>query len=265
MTKILILLLLTTSFVFGQEVKYHSPSTDLENSQSYYLFGDNVKFRKSPNTKSEVLELLKIGTEVQVLKQTVNTLIYNGIESPFYQVKFNNQIGYILGGLLSLEKKESNNFQFLFSFKRENENYSLITRMVNEKKQITEVITPLNTTYFSIDIQNNKGIKEIDNILFINYLAEACGVDGGGIYYFQSKNKLKKVLEIAQISEAGLFWVSEELIFPEDEDGVKGKIVYKKEIGNYKDDRTNWVEVNTTSRELEWKDGDFFPKPKPEN
>ncbi len=265
MKKIVIILLLITSFVFGQEIKYHTPYTDLKSGEYYYLFGDNVKFRKLPDTKSDVLELLKIGTEIQVLKKSEETLKYNGIESYFYQVKYKNQIGYILGGLISLEKKERGNSKFLFTYKKDQDRYSIITRHINEKSEITEAITQLTTNDFSIELYSNKGIDGIDNILFINYLAEACGVDGGGIYFFQLNDKLKKVFEISQVSDAGVYWLSEDLIFPEDKDGVKGKIVYQKELGNYKDETTNWTEINKVNRELEWKDGEILPKLESEN
>ena len=260
MERIFILLLLITGVVFGQNIKYHNPYADFNNGEYYYLFGDNVKFRNLPDLKSEVLELLKIGTEVQVLEKSGETIEYNGIESPFYKVKYKNHVGYILGGLLSLEKKEVDSSKFFFAYKKDGEKYSIITRHLNEEFEINETITQLTTNDFSIELHNNKGLDGVDHILFINYLAEACGVDGGGIYYFQVKDELKKVFEISQVSDAGVYWFSEDLIFPEDKNGIKGKIVYQKEIGNYKDEATNWTEVKKISCEMEWKDGQILPK-----
>lgn len=54
--------------------------------------------------------------------------------------------------------------------------------------------------------------------------------------------------------------MSENLILPTDEKGIKGKIVYEKELGDYKDEETNWFEIIKVSRELEWKDGEILPK-----
>ena len=59
--------------------------------------------------------------------------------------------------------------------------------------------------------------------------------------------------------------MSENLIFPSDEKGIKGKIVYEKELGEYKDEETNWFEITKVSRELEWEDGEILPKLEPEN
>lgn len=57
-----------------------------------------------------------------------------------------------------------------------------------------------------------------------------------------------------------MYWLLEDLIFPTDTDGVKGKIVYQKELGSCKDEGTNWVEINKISRELEWKNSEILPK-----
>lgn len=265
MNKLIIILLFTSSIVFSQETNYHHPDLDLKNGEYYYLFGSDVKFRKLPDTDSEVIQLLQIGTKIQIIDKSNETKNYNGIESPFYKVKFNNEVGYILGGLISLEKLEKNNSKYLFAYKKDEENYSVIIRYLNENMELKETASELRTVEFSIDLFDNKGIEGVKNILFINYLAEACGVDGGGIYYFQLGNDLKKVFEITQVSEAGIYWLMEDLIFPTDEKGIKGKILYKKELGNYKDEETNWVEINQISRELEWKNGEISPKLETEN
>lgn len=73
-------------------------------------------------------------------------------------------------------------------------------------------------------------------------------------------NDLKKVFEITQVVDGGVYWFNEELIFPTDENGVKNKIVYIKEYGEYFDEDTNWYETKKVSRELEWKNGEISPK-----
>lgn len=59
--------------------------------------------------------------------------------------------------------------------------------------------------------------------------------------------------------------VRRKINFPISKDGVKGKIVYQKEIGNYREEETNWVEIKKMSRELEWKNGELIPKLETEN
>jgi len=260
MRKLIILLLFATGFSYAQETVYHNPRIDLKNGEYYYLFGNDVKFRKLPNTNSEVIELLKIGTEIEIIDKSQETLVYNGIESPFYKVKFKNEIGYILGGLISIEKREINNSQYFFAFKKIQDNYSLIIRHLTKNSELKEIESELETHEFSVELYNNRGIEGIENVLFINYIAEACGIDGGGIYFFRTKNEIKKVFEIEEISDGGIYWFSETLIFPNDKKGVSGKIVYKKEAGVYEDEETNWIEITKTSRELKWENEKIVPK-----
>jgi len=126
--------------------------------------------------------------------------------------------------------------------------------------ELKEIESELTTAEFSIDLFNNRGIAGVENVLFINYLAEACGVDGGGIYFFKLKNEIKKVFEITQVSDGGIYWFSENLIFPNDEKGIPSRIVYQKEVGVYEDEETNWVEITKTSRELKWENEEILPK-----
>jgi hypothetical protein len=78
------------------------------------------------------------------------------------------------------------------------------------------------------------------------------------------ENELRKTFEITQISDAGIYWLKENLIFPDDENGIKGKLVYQKEMEEYMDQETNGVEINNLSRELEWENGEISLKIEPE-
>jgi hypothetical protein len=265
MNRITILFLLISSLTFSQEIQYNSPYSDLENGKTYYLFGHDVVFRTEPDKKSKVIDILEIGTEIKIIEKSESKVDYYGIISHYYKVKYDHKIGYILGSLISLEKKEFEKSKYFYTYGKEDDKFYLIIRHVNEKLEINEDVAELKTNDFSLEIYDNKGIEGIQNIIYVNYLAEACGIDGGGIYMFQVNSVLKKVFWVSQISDAGVYWINEKLIFPNDQKGVKGKIVYEKEIGSYKDEETNWVEINKVSRELEWKDGQILPKLESEN
>jgi len=260
MKKILFILLVTANIAFGQNTIYHGPNIDLRSGEQYAMFGDDVKFRASPDVKSEVLELLKIGTKVEVVEKTVETFLYNGIESHFYKVKNNGKTGYILGGLISLEQKESADTRYLFAYKMEDANYSLLVRVLSKNNSYRELTAALGNPGIDIHLLDSKGVEGVESMLYVNNRAEACGVYGGEIYFFQTKDGLKKAFTTEIYSDAGVFWVSEKLIFPNDDDGVAGKIVYEIEQGEYGDEATNEVHVSKTSRELRWENGEILPK-----
>ncbi|MFB9052487.1 SH3 domain-containing protein [Formosa undariae] len=260
MNKLALLILFISCLSYGQEIDYSNTYSDFENGKNYFMFGDNVAFRAAPDTASKAIDVLHIGSEIKILEKSEQTVLYNGIASNYYKVNYNGKVGYVLGGLISLGKKEKGTSKYFYTYGKKDDSYYIIIRHLNETLDINEVTSALSTQTFSLEIYDNKGIENIGNIIFVNYLAEACGVEGGGIYFFESHGVMKKVFTISQISDAGVYWFHEELIFPNDTDGVQGKIVYKKEYGTYQDEATNWVEVNTVSRELQWKAGEIIPK-----
>ncbi|WP_299781524.1 SH3 domain-containing protein [uncultured Formosa sp.] len=260
MNKLTLFFLFITYLSHSQDIDYNNTYSDFEKGKDYYLFGNDVAFRTQPDTKSKAIDLLKIGSEIQIIEKSEKTVVYNGLPSNYYKVKYKGQLGYVLGALISLGKKEMGKSKYFYTYGKKDDSYYIIIRHLNEQLQIEEVVTDLRSNDFSLEVYGNKGIEGIDNIIFVNYLAEACGVEGGGVYFFEVNGTMKKVFTISQISDAGVYWFFEELIFPNDENGVKGKIVYKKESGTYQDEETNWVEINKVSRELEWKDGQILPK-----
>ena len=260
MKKILLFFLLTINFTIAQNEVYHSPNADLQLGEYYALFGDDVKFRAKAATNSKVLALLKIGSDVELLEKTTKTLLYNGMESPFYKVKYNGKTGYILGGLISLEKKQTANNTYLFAYKKVEFRHHLLIRTIDSKGGISEQETPLGDTSISIILSDNKELKGIEHILRIENHPEACGIVGGDIYFFETTNGLKKAISTTIFSEAGLHWYSENLVFPTDENGIANRILYKEEKGEYGDEASNEVYVATTSRELRWENGELLPK-----
>mgnify|MGYP002619662311 CR=1 FL=1 len=260
MRSILFLMLITPSLFFGQEFNIHGPFSGLKNG-NYHLFGDNVKFRTAPDPDSEVIGLLKFGEEVEITAKTLVKSSFNGIEYPFYKVKYEGQEGYINGGLLSPEKVSTEKNNYLFSLKKNDYEYFLILRYLDSHNEIKEIETALYTNEFTIKTYNNKGLEGVEEIIYIDYFAEACGVNGGGIYFFRIKDTLSKVIEITQISDAGVFWNFEELIFPDDENGVSGKIIFEHEKGIYKDEEGSWMQITKNIMQLEWKNGKLSPLP----
>lgn len=252
--------LCAVTMVTAQDPVYHDVNINLETGKKYALFGNDVKFRKSPDVNSKVLALLKIGSEVEILEKTTETIVYNGIDSPFYKVSFGGQIGYILGGLISLEQKQNNVLTYLFAYKKLEFQYQLLVRAVDSNDAFKEEVTTLGATGFSVQLIDNMGLEGIDAILHVQNHPEACGVVGSDIYFFQFGKEFKKAFQTTLFSEAGINWYNEKLIFPEEEDGVKNRIVFKKEQGEYGDEASNEIHIVTTSRELRWENGQLLQK-----
>ena len=258
--KITLLLLFINLLTWSQEVKYLSINHEFKKQEKPYLFGDNVKLREKPSTEGAVLSLIKIGEQIEIIEKTNLTYFFNGIESPWYKVKYKEFIGYIVGGLISLDAAYIDDLTYLISLEKKEQKLFLKTRLLNERNEYLENISLLNTHIFSIKAFDSKGLNNLKSIFLIDYLAEACGINGGGIYLFYNGVTLNKVIDYTQIGDADLYWYVEEYIFPTDKDGIKDKILYKREIGETKEYATEWVERKLTKRQIEWKDNQLIPK-----
>ncbi|SNY92232.1 SH3 domain-containing protein [Flagellimonas pacifica] len=251
--------LLTISFSSAQDKNHDSWNESVfEPGEQVYMFGNNVKLRSAPKMESEVLELLKIGEWVQIIEKTEFSWPYRGYDSPFYKVKYDDKVGYILGGLLSIEKKVLNGIDFYFAFSKEgSRNFLNIRNVING--DYLEQKVPLTHTNITIHPLDNKGVPDLDGILFVNYIAEACGVEGGGIYLFAHGKGLTKVAELSEISDSGVFYRSERFIFPDEQEGIPNKILLKKEQRENLDEASVWTKTFVETRQLTWVDEKLVP------
>ena len=269
MNKLVIVLFLVFNFGNAQDQNYLEFSKEFEINEKVYLFGDNVKLRKSPSTNSEIITLLKIGEPLKIVEKSTETLMYNGIDSPWYKVKYNNQQGYVIGGLISATEKKDGNVRFLFNFEIEDSKLYVTTRVLTDttSKYFENKSEFRGDNYlFTIHFYDNKGIEDINNILFVNYVPESCGANSGGYYLFLDDNGLYKVLDLRSGADIG-FWESETLIFPNDPNGEKDKIIFLKEDGQYPDDEESddepiWEKTSSIKIDLKWVDSKVSPNPR---
>ncbi len=255
---LLIVLSLFFLDVYAQEVKYiETENIQFKSNEIVYLFGDDVKFRAEPTTESNVIDVLKINSKVKIISEVNSSFNYNGIDWKWYKVSYNNKVGYIIGGLLSLDQKEVGDSIYLISFKQNTleGGYDLLIRLVNKKtlEYIELPYTLGDTNIFSIHVHDNKGLSSIKDMLLIDFMAEACGVDGGGCYFFNDGQSLTKAIQFSRMVDGDLYWQHEKVIFPEDYEGIKDKIVFISEHGETINEDTNYKKTTTESIEFIWK------------
>ena len=251
------------SFAQESEPRIYGNNEGYEVLPTSYLFGDKVKLRSLPNPDSEVLDLLKIGTQLDILEKTKETMKFNGIESNWYKVKANDKVGYVLQGLISLEKLSHGKSDYFFALRRDENNAYLKIRNKTSDSTYSEIESRLGNEVFALEITGNRGFEGLDHIIRVNYIAEACMVEGGGQYYFSDGKKLTKAMEYSAIADGGVFWFYEELIFPNDEMGMPGKLIYKRNLGNFieedNDEDSWWTEEQVVTREFSWRNNSFHP------
>ncbi|MFT6922874.1 MAG: cytochrome c2 [Crocinitomicaceae bacterium] len=263
MNKFLIIFLLISSTSIAQEQlpvqSYDDP--DFEIGSTHYLFGDNVILREGPSKNSNELETLSIGTELIIKAQENETMRHKGYTCHWYKVRTaEGKTGCIMGGLIARDYAEVNDYKYVISVRRsEDERTAVEYRFIKKSGGYLSGEADLSTYSFLVKADGNRGLEGIESMLFIDYYAEACGVDGGGIYIFNDGENLIKAMKISSLVDGGSFWFSEELTFPDDKGGEEGLVIYEREHGQEMDEETQWMKTNINRLNLKWENGAFSP------
>ncbi len=242
----LLILALCSMTAFGQwdymDRRVLSPDFKFESGSKELMYGDNVVLRKSPSVEGKALDTLVIGEVVTIVKRMEETHPVNGLESHWYKVKHGKYTGYVLGGLIALDSKRIDKKTYLVIYAGGAEEYNLKARcrVLNSDGEYYGKEINLNTSLFYIDVHGSKGLDGIENMLTINLMAEACGVDGGITYLFDNGERLIRAIHAASVGDGG-FWFEEQLIFPEDKDGHEGIVRYTREVGEPMNDEMTWT------------------------
>jgi hypothetical protein len=263
MNKFLIIFLFISSASFAQEqlpVQSHDDA-DFTIGSTQYLFGDNVILREGPSKNSNELETLYIGTELIIKAQDNETMLHKGYTCHWYKVRTaGGKTGYIMGGLIARAYATVNDSKYVITVRRtEDERTAVEYRCIKKSGGYLSGEADLSTYSFLVKADGNRGLEGIESMLFIDYYAEACGVDGGGVYIFNDGEKLIKAMKVSSLVDGGSFWFNEELTFPDDKGGEKGLVIYEREHGQEMDEETQWMKTNINRLNLMWIDGAFSP------
>ncbi|QCE42536.1 SH3 domain-containing protein [Psychroserpens sp. NJDZ02] len=150
-----------------------SQSNQFQKGEEVYLFGDNVRLRSKPSTKSEVIELVSIGSKLQIIDISNKTHTYKGITSPWYLVNYNGIQGYVVGGLISIQKIESlySDAYYLFNIAKSHFTYynNINIRLIQNNKIIdTMEIKISENDNFELSVLENKNLTKCKDIILIN-------------------------------------------------------------------------------------------------
>ncbi|SFU42213.1 SH3 domain-containing protein [Pustulibacterium marinum] len=228
---------------------------DFDSGSYQYLFADQVKLRENASTDSEVLAILPINTMIKIILKSENAMEFDGVLSPWYRVEVDGKEGYILGALIALDRVSSSKTftDFLFQVSRsDNDKEQLKVRTTQDNSTYEEAIFDLWNSDFDVEINSGKHLKGIDNIVKIDYISEACGIEGGFTYLIWNQEALTLLANVSQIADAGIFSFQEQLIFPTDEEGEANAIGYKLERITFEDDSLNWTKTVIIQRSFQW-------------
>lgn len=223
--------------------------------ESRYLLFDKVNLRNQPYIESEIVKNLPIGSVMKIIAKSDSSLTLNGYMHNWYQVSQvddNNSEtgvkGYLWGGFFAENIYKTANdpeVRFLYGFaKMEKTDWGevpvLQIRAIMGNIEIAQVsfkaIGSLST-YRNCELLGNKGIRNVNEIIHFNFSDDFCGGAFGDVYIFWDKAILHHARTLHSGADAPVF-SDESFVFPEDEGGKKGRIIFNESAGEDGDEGT---------------------------
>jgi hypothetical protein len=253
-----------TIFAQKNEINYSFGEFTFSENTEAYLFGNNVRLRNEPNTESIEIDKLGILTKIIILEKTENSQIINGVKSNWVKIQAQDKIGYILDNFISCSFLSTDSTIYLSRIIKENKSYFLDIRKIDSRKlkaNAVQIKFKIPHSNISVKSYGNKGISNISNIIFIEYLSEACMMPGGGKYLFLKNGEIIIDIELSKVSEAGMFWHTEKLIFPESDKNIEDNTIkFIREYGNVVDESSQWYETKIVERQYKIIENKLVPE-----
>lgn len=209
--------------------------------ETVYLLADSVNLREEPRMDAKLVAKLPIGTALTVIRKSDVRLTLNGFEMPWYEVKVNGskQKGFVWGGKIAMKSfRSTKNIDIVFHFGMEKEVDGRATyqiRVEQNHKELQHIafegmgssLKPFAFTNFS-----NRGLTNVDDVIYVDLFSQACGDAGGAIVFFWTNSTLYNVRQLIDYSDVPVF-ATETFIYPSDMEGKKDAIILHEQEGEY--------------------------------
>ena len=233
------------------------------------LLFDAVNLRSEPDTESKIIQTLTIGSQLKIISKSDETFAASGfIQNWFEVVLLDTKLqessvkGYLWGGFFAnniFESKNDPDVSFLFGLSEiKQEDWGEFPAVLNisenqwgrvpvfqlravaKGKEIARIkfegIGVIGVEHHC-ELIGNKGLRNVNEIIHFNVSSDYCGGFFGDIYVFWDKASF----HLAKTLHTGFdapFFSDKKLIFPTDEGGKPGIIIFHEEEGNANDDGT---------------------------
>jgi hypothetical protein len=245
-----ILFLLFSNFIFSQEIPSENYFWEFnylnENGMEAVIGVKNCYIRQEASSNSQLLDSLQIGNKIKVIKNTNETLNIKGLNLSWVEIEYykNNQIktGFLWKGFIAVGNSTKGNTTFLTTidskyskkvqrddYEYEGDFYKISVKAINSENQIISEKSFAKQLSESHFFQNSAisswGLKDLNSIYRISFSGEACGIPT--LYYYFGWNEKEFLLlpEKYDVGDAGVFYHTEEFIFPKEKGGQPNTII----------------------------------------
>lgn len=279
-----ILFLLFSNFIFSQDIPSENYFWEFnylnENGMEAVIGVKNCYIRQDASSNSQLLDSLQIGHKIKVLKNTNENLNIKGLNLSWVEIEYskNNQIktGFLWKGFIAVGSTTKENTTFLttidakFSKKikqedteYEGEFYRISVKAIDTKSQIISEKSfskqLSESHYFQNSTTGSWGLKNVANVYRISFSGQACGIPTYHYYFGWNGKDFLLLPEKYDVGDAGVFYHTEEFVFPKEKGGQPNTIIKNITEAENKDDNSeNYTFLVTKSIEYYSWDGKNF-------
>lgn len=231
-----------------------------EIGSQYYTFVTDANLREQPNTQGKVLAKLPIATQVTIEAIASDSLELRGIKMPWLKVNCRPAggpavSGYVWGGFMALAAIQTPDEEYMVNrgvlyltgvtaYNADKHEIAVQVRAALQGKELAKVefTTSGDPSYYpSFDLRFEP-LKNVKAVLMVNYYYPACGYpSGNNLLFMLENNQLMRVLETSSISDAGVFYDSQEALLPSDRGGIGDHVVVMKDQSEFEEKDNDFV------------------------
>jgi len=215
-----------------------------EKGKTATVFMDMANVRESPAANAPIVDSLTMGSTVSILSDQSNVIHLRGFDAPWVQIRYkNNQVGFIWCGALALgafeDSKQQLTYLYGLHWAARNANdilyYRVGIKLLDSNNQLVDKkeFNALNydQNYAYAKLLGDMGLMGVQNILRIAFSGEACGIPTDYYYYAWNGQEFLALPNKSSVSDAGVFYHDETLLFPAEHKGANTLIIKNTEDG----------------------------------
>ncbi|MDH6252845.1 hypothetical protein M2347_002572 [Chryseobacterium sp. H1D6B] len=273
--------LFTVLFLFmvqvfsAQEETYANGIFGFEENKPQKIFTDWTRIRREPNVNAEVLDSLQSNQQILILKKEDAVLKLGERSSNWFKISYQKgdrtSEGYVWGGNLSVGYRNKNGFDFLFGLSktvdRKDKKFKDTYRQNVASIKVIENNTLVDEVFFDtgsgeslnfavFSIESGHQLQNVELTLKAAVSGEACGIAAYTQYLVFRNKKLIALPQLMNVADAGIFYHSENFVFPNDKGGLPNTFILKTEEMEQNED-TGKEKVSRSSKAYLW-DGNYY-------
>lgn len=243
------LFLLMLQFFAAQENEAYADGIfGFEENKAQKIFTDWTRVRLDPGVNGKIADSLQTNQQVMILKKEEGVLKLGERTANWYKISYqkgdNTLEGYVWGGNLCVGYRNKNGYDFLFGLSktidRKNREFNEIEKQNIAGIKVMEGNTLIDEVYFdtgkgeelssgSFNIESSHKLQNVEFTLKAGVSGEACGIAGYDQYVLFKDKKLIALPQLMNVGDAGVFYHSEEFVFPNDKGGMPNVFILKVE------------------------------------